>query len=199
MTTKPGKQDLGLYQQKYVLRRWLDRVPGISRLEPNAVSVASLIPSAIAAGAFVAGWWWLVIVGIAGRMILTTLDGHIAENYGKKTVVGGYVNRIPAEIGDVLILGSLFARADPFWVVVVLGGGWLVNVFGVLGVVAGGSTQSVGPAGQTDRLALLIIVNALAMVIVVDWTLVCQVIALLMVPTIALRIRRTLRELGSRG
>ena len=65
----------------------------------------------------------------------------------------------------------------------------------LLGLVAGGSTQSVGPAGQTDRLALLIVANAVAMFVVVDWTIVCQILVILMVPTIALRIRRTLREL----
>jgi hypothetical protein len=68
----------------------------------------------------------------------------------------------------------------------------------VLGLVAGGSIQSVGPAGQTDRLALLIVINAIAMFTPVDWTLVCQLLALLMVPTIILRIRRSLRELGPR-
>lgn len=195
MAVPTGRPDLGLYQQKYLLRRVLDRIPGISRLDPNAVSIASLVPSAVAAAAFTAGWWWLVILGIVGRMVLTTLDGHIAENYGKKTVVGAYVNRIPAEVGDTLILGSLLARADPAWVVAVLCGAWLVNVLGVLGLVAGGSTQSVGPAGQTDRLALLIVANAVAMFVVVDWTIVCQILVILMVPTIALRIRRTLREL----
>ena len=191
------KQDLGLYQQKYALRRALDRIPGISRLEPNLVSVASIVPSTIAAWAFVQGWWALVIVGIVGRMVLTTLDGHIAENYGKKTVVGAYVNRIPAEIGDILILGSLFARAEPAWVLAVVCGAWLVNVLGVLGLVAGGSTQSVGPAGQTDRLALLIVVNAIAIAFPVDWTLVCQVLVALMVPTVVLRVRRSIRELSA--
>ncbi len=189
------KQDLGLYQQKYVLRRVLDRIPGIARLEPNVVSLSSIAPSAIAAWAFVQGLWGVVILGIVGRMVLTTLDGHIAENYGKKTVVGAYLNRIPAEIGDILILGSLFARAEPVWVLAVVCGAWLVNVLGVLGLVAGGSTQSVGPAGQTDRLAVLIVVNAIALFVAVDWTLVCQLLVALMVPTVVLRIRRSVREL----
>ena len=89
--------DLGLYQGKYALRRVLDRIPGIARFRPNAVSLASLIPSALAGISIAMGWWPLAILGIAGRMVLTTLDGHIAENYGKKTRIGGYVNRVPAE------------------------------------------------------------------------------------------------------
>lgn len=40
---------IGLYRTKYALRRWIDRVPAVRRLEPNAVSIASLAPSALAA------------------------------------------------------------------------------------------------------------------------------------------------------
>ena len=187
--------DLGLYQGKYALRRLIDRVPGIARFEPNAVSISSLVPSLVAGVSLALGWWPLAILGIAGRMVLTTLDGHIAENYGKKTRIGGYVNRVPAELGDVMILLGLWTRADPAWGTLVIAGAWLVNVFGVLGLAAGGSTQSVGPAGQTDRLALLIVASALAIVVPIDWTIVCQLLVALIVITVALRIRRTVREL----
>ena len=192
-----SRPDIGLYQTKFAARRLLDLVPGIERLEPNAVSIASLVPSAFAALGLVNGWWLGVVLGIVGRMVLTTLDGHVAENYGKATRVGAYANRVPAEIGDVLILLALFARADPWWVAIVLAGAWLVNVFGVLGLVAGGRTQSVGPAGQTDRLALLAIASLLASIIPVDWTIVCQVLAALMAMTVVLRIRRTVADLTS--
>jgi CDP-diacylglycerol--glycerol-3-phosphate 3-phosphatidyltransferase len=128
-------------------------------------------------------------------MVLTTLDGHIAENYGRKTRVGGYVNRVPAELGDVMILLGVWTRADPVWGTLVIAGAWLVNVFGVLGLAAGGSTQSVGPAGQTDRLALLIVASALTIVVPVDWTIVCQLLVALIALTVVLRIRRTVREL----
>lgn len=188
--------DLGLYNQKYALRRVLDRLPWIERLEPNAVSAASLVPSAIAAAALAAGWWPLVILGIVGRMVLTTLDGLIAEGHGKRTRAGAYINRVPAELGDAMLYLALFARADAFWVALVLAGAWLVNVLGVLGLVAGGSTQSVGPAGQTDRLAVMIVASAIAIVVPLDWTIVCALLVALMVPTILLRMRRTLRELG---
>jgi hypothetical protein len=71
-----------------------------------------------------------------------------------------------------------------------------VNVFGVLGLVAGGSTQSVGPAGQTDRLALLLLACALAICFPVDWTIVCQILVALILLTVVLRVRRTVRELA---
>ena len=188
--------DLGLYQGKYALRRILDRIPGIARFRPNAVSLASLIPSALAGISIAMGWWPLAILGIAGRMVLTTLDGHIAENYGKKTRIGGYVNRVPAELGDVLILLGLWTRADPVWATLVIAGAWLVNVFGVLGLVAGGSTQSVGPAGQTDRLAILLVTCGIAIFFPVEWTIVCQILVALILLTVVLRVRRSVRELA---
>ncbi len=188
--------DLGLYQGKYALRRVLDRIPGIARLEPNAISLSSLVPSALAGISLAYGWWILVVLGIVGRMVLTTLDGHVAENYGKKSRVGGYVNRVPAELGDVIILLGLWTRADPLWATLVVAGAWLVNVFGVLGLVAGGPTQSVGPAGQTDRLAILLLASILALFVPIDWTTVCQILVALMVLTVVLRIRRTLRALA---
>lgn len=191
--------DLGLYQTKYAGRRLLARIPGLERLEPNHVSLAAFLPSVLAAWALVIGAWPLVIVGVAGRMALSTLDGHIAENHGKASRVGAYLNRLPAEAGDILLLLALFTRADPTWAALALGGAWLVNITGILALVAGGTIQSVGPAGQTDRQVLFGLVAALAMVTPVDWTLVAGVIAALCGLTVALRVRRSLRELQQLG
>lgn len=189
--------DIGLYQSKHALRRWLARIPGVRRLSPNAVSLSSLIPSALAAGALWAGWWPLVVVGIAGRMVLTVMDGLIAEVYGKKTRIGPYVNRLPQEIGDAALFLALFRWADPAWVSLLLASAWLVNVLAVLPAVAGGSPQPAGPAGQPDRIAIVLVAALVATVVALDWTLVCALIVALSIPTALLRIRRTVRELGT--
>jgi phosphatidylglycerophosphate synthase len=193
----PGRRDLGLYTTKYAVRRLLDRIPGISRLQPNAVSISSLVPAGLAALGLWQGWWALVIAGILGRMALTVLDGHIAEAYGKKTRIGPYVNRVPQELGDVLVLLALFAWAESVWVCLVLAAAWLVNVLAVLPLLAGGSPQWVGPAGQADRQAILLVVAAIALVVPVPWTAVCVLLVALSAVTIALRIWRTTRELGA--
>lgn len=193
----PERLDIGLYQQKYRLRRLLDRIPGIGRLNPNAVSLASLLPSILAAWAFSESLWALAIAGIVGRMILSTLDGLVAEGYGKKSALGAYLNRVPAEFGDVLILGAFVAQTDPRLVVALVAGAWLVNVFGVLGLVAGAPGQSVGPAGQTDRLALLLLANFSALFTPVHWDAIAGILIALMAITVALRIRRTIRALRS--
>lgn len=189
--------DIGLYQAKYALRRWLDRIPGVRRLSPNAVSISSLVPSVVAAAALWAGWWPLVILGIAGRMVLTVMDGLIAEAYGKKTRIGPYINRLPQEIGDAMLFVALLAWADPAWVALLLASAWLVNIVAVLPAVAGGSPQPAGPAGQPDRIAIVLVAAIVACAVPLDWTWVCALIVLLSVPTVLLRIRRTVRELQS--
>lgn len=194
-----GRRDVGLYTTKFAVRRLLDRIPGISRLRPNAVSISSLLPSALAAISLWQGWWALVIAGILGRMALTVLDGHIAEAYGKKTRIGPYVNRVPQELGDAMLLLALLAWAEPAWVCLVLAGAWLVNVLAVLPLLAGGSPQWVGPAGQPDRQAIILVASAIAIVTPVPWTWVCALLVALSVVTIGVRIWRTTRELTAPG
>lgn len=187
--------DVGLYQTKYALRRWLDRIPGVERLSPNAVSLASLVPSGLAAVSLWLGWWPLVVVGILGRMALTVMDGLLAEAYGKKTRIGPYLNRLPQEIGDIALFLALWPWVDPAWLVLLLGAAWLVNVCGVLPGVAGGSPQPVGPAGQPDRIAIVLVAAAIRTFVVFDLTWVCVLIVVLSIPTVVLRVSRTVREL----
>ena len=188
--------DIGLYQTKYAVRRWLDHIPGVERLQPNHVSLASLVPSALAAVALWYGWWPLVVVGIAGRMALTVMDGLLAEAYDKKTRIGPYLNRLPQEIGDIALFLALIPWVDVRWVALLLAAAWLVNVLAVLPGIAGGSPQPAGPAGQPDRIAIVLVAAAVHIFMPFDWTWVCVLIVALSVPTVALRITRTVRELG---
>jgi len=188
--------DIGLYQTKYAVRRWLDRIPGVDRLQPNHVSLASLLPSGLAAVSLWLGWWPLVVVGIAGRMALTVMDGLLAEAYDKRTRIGPYLNRLPQEIGDIALVLAFIPWADIRWVALLLGAAWLVNVLAVLPAVAGGSPQPAGPAGQPDRIAIVLMAAAIHTFIAFDWTWVCALIVALSIPTAILRVARTVRELG---
>jgi CDP-diacylglycerol--glycerol-3-phosphate 3-phosphatidyltransferase len=189
-------RDAGLYTTKYAVRRWIDHIPGVSRLEPNWVSVSSLLPSALAAVALWYGWWPLVILGIAGRMGVTVADGLIAESYGKRTRIGSYVNRLPQEVGDAALFFALFNRADALLVGSVLACAWVVNVMAILPALAGGSAQRVGPGGQPDRIAVVMVSAAIATFLPLSWNLVCVLLVALMVATAGIRLRRTVRELG---
>lgn len=189
-------RDVGLYTTKYALRRALVRIPGVRGLSPNAVSVSSLAPSALAALALWFGAWPLVIVGIAGRMALTVMDGLIAEEFDRKTRIGPYVNRLPQDVGDAMLFVAFLPWAAPIWVALLLASAWLVNIAGVLPGLAGGSMQPVGPAGQPDRIAIVLVAAAISIVAPLDWSWVAALIVVLSIPTFALRVRRTWRELG---
>lgn len=188
--------DIGLYQTKHSLRRWLDRIPGVERLQPNHVSLASLLPSSGAAVSLWLGLWPLVALGIAGRMALTVLDGLLAEAYDHKTRIGPYLNRLPQEVGDIALFLALLPWADPFWVALLVASAWLVNILAVLPAVAGGALQPAGPAGQPDRIAIVLVAAVVHTVVAFDWTWVCVLIVALSLPTAVLRIARTIRELG---
>jgi phosphatidylglycerophosphate synthase len=97
-------------------------------------------------------------------MFLGTLDGLVATHYGKSSKRGEMVNRIAPELCDALYLLAL-TLARPEWMLpglFALLAAWLVTFAGLLGATAGLPTQSVGPAGQTDRLALLQVFSLLA-------------------------------------
>jgi Flp pilus assembly protein TadB len=57
--------------------------------------------------------------------------------------------------------------------------------------------QPVGPAGQPDRITIVLVAAAIALVVPVVWSWVAALIVILSVPTFALRVRRTWRELGN--
>lgn len=125
------------------------------------------------------------------------MDGLIAESYGKRTRIGPYVNCLPQEIGDAALFLALFGWADPRWVALLLASAWIVNVLGVLPGVAGGSPQPVGPAGQPDRIAIVLVASLVRIFVTFDWTYVCALIVVLSVPTAILRVWGTVRELGT--
>lgn len=191
------KSGLSVYRAKYGLRRLLDRVPWLARLDPNAVSVAVLIPSVLAGASLALGWWVAAALAILARMFLATLDGYVAETYSRKTRLGAYLNRAMAQLGDAAVLLGLLGRADPLAVAVVIAGTWIVDALAFLGAIAGGTLQWSGPAAQADRLAVLLVASLLATVIAVDWTLVCWILAALLLVTIAGRSLRTIRELAA--
>ena len=188
--------DIGLYQTKHAVRGWLDHIPGVERLQPNHVSLASLAPSGLAAVSLWFGWWPLVVIGIAGRMALTVMDGLLAEAYDKRSRIGPYLNRLPQEIGDIALFLALIPWADIRWVALLLGAAWLVNVLAVLPGIAGGSPQPAGPAGQPDRIALVHWPAAIHILVAYDATCVLVLHGHLSNASFALRISLSVRELG---
>ncbi|MDX1918486.1 MAG: CDP-alcohol phosphatidyltransferase family protein [Candidatus Caenarcaniphilales bacterium] len=191
------KPDIGLYQTKHLLRAWLRPIPGIEKLSPNLISLLALVPGLIAAECLFTGQWLGAILGILARMILNTLDGLIAEEFKKTSHLGAYLNRVPGEFTDILIAIGLVTPLNMpfFWFLVPLCG--LVQVFGVLGLAAGAPGQSVGPCGQTDRLAIIALGSLACMIWSPSevWGLVVPLMIIGCLVTIGLRIYRTIKAL----
>jgi CDP-diacylglycerol--glycerol-3-phosphate 3-phosphatidyltransferase len=163
--------DLGLYNLKYPARRLLEGLlPRFANTVPNHISLAMLpVGVAIAAcyllGAHGRPWLYLVAVALTFvRMFLGTLDGLVATRFGRSTRTGEIMNRLAPELCDAAYVLAL-TLARPEWRLpglFALAASWLISFAGLVGATAGLPTQSVGPAGQTDRLALLQLLSVLA-------------------------------------
>ncbi len=163
--------DIGLYNLKYPARKLIEgMLPQFRDSNPDHISYAMLPVGLLIAATYFTGaqgqpWLYLLaIVLVFLRMFLGTLDGLVATHYGKGTKRGEMVNRFAPELCDVLYLLAL-ALARSEWMVpgiLALALAWLITFAGLVGATAGLPTQSVGPAGQTDRLALLQVLSLLA-------------------------------------
>jgi len=189
------KADASVYEGKQVIRRALARVPNLDRVDPNVITISILVPGALAAVALWQGWWLVVAFAIVMRMALATMDGYIAERFGRATRLGAYLNRFVTEVADATLLLGLYPHADAIWVAAAIASGWLVNITGVLGTITGGSIQWTGPAGQADRLALLVAASLVAQFWLMNWTLLCVLLVTLSVVTIGRRTARSIAEL----
>jgi CDP-diacylglycerol--glycerol-3-phosphate 3-phosphatidyltransferase len=163
--------DLGLYNLKYPARRLLTGLlPRFANTDPNHISWAML---PVGAGVAACVWFgahgrpWLYLLAIALlflRMFLGTLDGLVATQFGRSSKSGEIVNRLAPELCDAAYLLAL-ALARPEWTLpgaLALAAAWLTTFAGLVGATAGLPTQSVGPAGQTDRLAAVQVALLLA-------------------------------------
>ncbi len=194
----PIKPDLGLYQCKYWLRGILRHIPGLAHLNPNVLSLLAFVPGLLAAWFLFSAQWGWAMAAIVARMVLNTLDGLVAEEFGKQSHLGGYLNRVPGEFTDLLIVVGLFPHGPfpgGFFLIVLVG--W-VQIFGMLGVLAGGSTQSVGPCGQTDRLVIILVGSLLCLLgleSMAVWGWIINLMVAGCILTIGLRIYRSVHEL----
>lgn len=158
--------EIGLYNLKYPARKLINgALPLVRDVNPNTVSwllvpVGVLSAVAIYAGLTLSPWFFLAATLLTLlRMFLGTLDGLMAERFGKSSARGTVLNRLTPEICDVLYLLA-FPLADEGLLLlglIAVGVAWLTSFAGLLALSIGAPIQSVGPVGQTDRLAALLI------------------------------------------
>jgi len=135
------------------------------------------------------------------RMALNAVDGMLAREFGQQSRLGFYLN----EIGDVVADAALYA---PFAVLAPFAPGWVLaavvlaavsELAGVLAAAAGASRRYDGPMGKSDR---ALVFGALGLWVGIgptpDWLAwLMPLIALLLVITIANRVRAGLAEAGA--
>lgn len=105
----------------------------------------------------------IAIIGIQSRLICNLIDGMVAVEGGKKSVVGDIYNEFPDRLSDTLIIvGAGIAGGS--WISVCLG--LLAALFAmftaytrVLAGAIGATQRFLGPMAKQHRMALLTIVN----------------------------------------
>ncbi|MFA5261235.1 MAG: flavodoxin family protein [Candidatus Omnitrophota bacterium] len=156
---------MGLYVWKFGYRKILEPwARKLAWLDPDIVSYAALIISGFTAGCYFLADEYpvlllLAILLIFTRMTMNTIDGVMAIQRGKKTLVGEIVNALPDRYADVLLLlGLIFCplcRQD--LAVGAMGTVFLVSYTGMLGKAVGVSWQHHGPLGKVERLIFLMV------------------------------------------
>lgn len=161
----PSLANIGLYNLKYPARKLIEwTLPFVRNVNPNTVSWLMLpVGFGVALCSYFGGngyptlFLWAPFL-IVLRMFLGTLDGLMAVRFNKESPKGEIINRLSPELCDVMYLVAL-TIAQPEWLllgVFSLAIAWLTTFAGLVGVLVKKPIQSVGPVGQTDRLAAFI-------------------------------------------
>lgn len=141
-----------------------------SNVTPNQISVASVFFGLLAGVALVLSGrsssiaidlpcFYIVIVGIQGRLLCNLIDGMVAVEGGKKTPTGDLYNEFPDRLADSFILIGAGYAADPVYGPAL---GWsaalvamLTAYTRVLGRSVGAGVYFIGPMAKQHRMALL--------------------------------------------
>ena len=145
-----------------------------TNITPNDISVLSVLFGAIAFAAyctynFISPKFYvfvpiLAIIGIQGRLICNLIDGMVAVEGGKKSVIGDIYNEFPDRLSDTLILAGA-GIAGGCWESLALG--LLAALFAmftaytrVLAGAIGATQRFLGPMAKQHRMALLTVASA---------------------------------------
>lgn len=131
-----------------------------SAVSPNQISVASVLFAVGGATALLAcpGWIGMVLCAIAiqGRLICNLLDGMVALEGGKKSVLGVLYNEFPDRVADSVFIVALGYATSQAWL------GWagalaaaLTAYVRVSGGALGLSQNFRGPMAKQHRMAVL--------------------------------------------
>lgn len=169
-------------------------------ISPNAISIFSVLFSAVAASALMwcAPPWGTLLcaVGIQLRLLCNLLDGMVAVEGGKRSALGDLYNELPDRVSDIVLIVALGYACDWVWL------GWLAATAAVLTAYVralGGSLglpqDFRGPQSKSQRMAVMTVgclVSSIEFVAKGDWpilSITLSVIALGAILTCIGRVR----------
>lgn len=131
-----------------------------SAVTPNQISSASVVFAAIGAAAMLRpDSVWTMIVAITGiqlRLLCNVIDGLVAVEGGKQSIVGALYNEFPDRLADTLLLAAAGYAVDApslGWAAALLAA--LTAYVRVFGGALGLPQRFIGPMAKQHRMALL--------------------------------------------
>lgn len=200
-------------------RRWSIWQPLVRRMvqagvSANAISIAGMFAGILAGVAFgmtsyqpeFARWAWLAAaVFIQLRLLANLLDGMVAIESGKASVVGELYNEVPDRVSDsAILIGAGFAiGGSPVLGCLAALAAMFTAYVRAIGKSVGAGQQFCGPMAKQQRMALLT-AAAIFLVLVpqawlaqlnewMPWPLMSMVLAVVIVGSLITAVRRLLR------
>ena len=162
----------------YALKPWYTRqLDGIVRwavrggVSPDVFTWLGVLSAAAAGVAIAVGWWFLVLVLLAGRLAGANLDGAVARARGVSRPWGFVLNEVGDRLSDLLmfaglavLLGREQGTSGLVLVLVAAVVATLPTVASLAGAGAGAPRLNGGLFGKTERcLAVVLLVAAPAL------------------------------------
>jgi CDP-diacylglycerol--glycerol-3-phosphate 3-phosphatidyltransferase len=174
----------------------------------NQVTVSTCVVSvllgaglAVAANSGQLQWFLLLPPWFLLRMAFNAIDGLLAREFGQISTLGTYLNELSDLVADAALYlpFALLSEAASVLTLLVILLANLAEVAGLLGIVAGSGRRNDGPMGKSDRALVFGLLGLLlgAGITPGAWlAFVLTLVALLLLPTIANRVRHGIAHGG---
>ena len=148
-------------------------------------------------------WFLLLPIGLLLRMALNAIDGMLAREFAQSSTLGAYLNELCDMVSDAALYlpFALLPDQSPALTILVILLANLAEMAGVLWIPPTSTRRNDGPMGKSDRALVfgvlgLLVGMGVAAAPWLSWVL--AIIALLLVSTVANRVRRGIADDGDR-
>jgi CDP-diacylglycerol--glycerol-3-phosphate 3-phosphatidyltransferase len=148
-------------------------------------------------------WFLLLPIGLLLRMALNAIDGMLAREFAQSSTLGAYLNELCDMVSDAALYlpFALLPDQSPALTILVILLANLAEMAGVLWIPPTSTRRNDGPMGKSDRALVFGVLGLLVGIGVaaapwLSWVL--AIIALLLVSTVANRVRRGIADDGDR-